>query len=239
MGGQGVEFVGGFAGLVGFFGVERLGVGDGEELGCRGEVGLGVQELLADGEDADHAVVSTGDALGFQEVGELGEGEAGDVGEVEEGEGAVGEEGEEFLDDLEFEIRGIAVDEGGGLVGGDGEAAGGLSFQHGATIPGGGGIATGFVWMSRFQRTGVVGRGGWGTGDEVQIVVGQGVTERGWGEIFRGAHKGGDREGKPRGALTPALSRRRGRGGRSGTGLWIGAWEAAGVRVVRVKWGRG
>jgi hypothetical protein len=112
MGDEGVEFVGGFAGLVGFFGVHGLGAGDAEEL-CRGhEVGLGVDELLADGQDAAHRAVGLVDPLGFEQGGEFVEVQAGDIAQVEDGVALVGEEREEFVDDFEFEVWRVAVNEG-------------------------------------------------------------------------------------------------------------------------------
>jgi hypothetical protein len=107
-----MQFVGGFAGLVGFFGVHGLGAGDREEL-CRGhEVGLGVDELLADGQDAAHRAVGLVDPLGFEQGGEFVEVQAADIAQVEDGVGLVGEEREKFVDHFEFEVWRVAVDEG-------------------------------------------------------------------------------------------------------------------------------
>jgi hypothetical protein len=75
-------------------------------------VGLGVDELLADGEDADHGAVGLVDTLGFEKGGEFVEVQAGHIAEVEDGVRLVGEEREEFVDDFEFEVWRVAVDEG-------------------------------------------------------------------------------------------------------------------------------
>jgi hypothetical protein len=75
-------------------------------------VGLGVDELLADGEDAAHRAVGLVDALAFEERGEFVEVEAGHIAQVEDGVGLVGEQRQEFVDDFEFEVWGFAVDEG-------------------------------------------------------------------------------------------------------------------------------
>jgi hypothetical protein len=154
-----VELVGGFAGLVGFFGVHGLGAGDAEELGSRDEVGLGVDELLADGEDADHGAVGLVDSWRFEEGGEFVEVEARHIAEVEDGVALVGEKREEFVDDLEFEVWRVAIDEGAGEDSGEGEAGRWLGSGHGPTITGGVWNAIGVLRMSRFWRTRVVDRG--------------------------------------------------------------------------------
>jgi hypothetical protein len=107
-----VEFVGRFAGLVGFFGVHRLSGRDAEELGGCDEVGLRVDEFLADGEDAAHGSIGLVHTRGFEKGGEFVEVQARHIAQVEDGVGFVGEERQEFIDDLEFEVGRVSVDEG-------------------------------------------------------------------------------------------------------------------------------